>query len=147
MYAIEIMSKNGGSVKLGVQNRLKDSIFNRKVTLDLYPNEIAVVYDYFNVHSRYRNFWNKDFTPMLLHIITVSAVCERPLGLFWNLWYHMIACNTTTTTKSSSSFLGCLKFQSFRVSWHHAIPNPTVKKWLKKLNYANDPLKMIRNAK
>ena len=56
MYAIEIMSKNGGSVKLGVQNRLKDSIFNRKVTLDLYPNEIAVVYDYFNVHSRYRNF-------------------------------------------------------------------------------------------
>ena len=56
MYAIEIMSKNGGSVKPGVQNRLKDSIFNRKVTLDLYPNEIAVVYDYFNVHSRYRNF-------------------------------------------------------------------------------------------
>ena len=66
MYAIEIMSKNGGSVKLGVQNRLKDSIFNRKVTLDLYPNEIAVVYDYFNVHSRYRNFWNKDFTPNVI---------------------------------------------------------------------------------
>ena len=85
MYAIEIMSKNGGSVKPRLQNRLKSSIFNGKVTLDLYPNEIAVVYDYFNVHLRQRNFWNEDFTIMYYEVKNYSILYD-------------LCCNNSTRT-------------------------------------------------